>query len=270
MKHKIKFISFLLTTLFCSVISNALLAGIENKSLPNKPNPPRLVNDFAGILSNNEVTILEQKLVSFNDSSSNQIAIVTVANMGDYVAIEDFAYDLGKKWGVGTAKKDNGILVVVSMAERKSRVEVGSGLEGAVPDLIGAEVLRNVLKPAFKQGLYFDGFNGTIDNLIAASKNEYTADAKSANDNSGGGIVLILIFLFIIMIIWIKLKNAQNNKYYMSRRGGRGWNDPWIGGGFIGGGSGGGFFDGGGDSGGGGFGGFGGGGFSGGGASGDW
>jgi uncharacterized protein len=270
MKQKISYIYFIGLILLCSFSNIVLYAGIDNKALPNKPNPPRLVNDFAGILSSGESQRLENKLVAFSDSSSNQIAVVTVANMGDYAAIEDFSYDLGKKWGVGKADKDNGILIVISMAERKSRIEIGSGLEGAVPDIIASELIRNVLRPAFKQQKYFDGLDGTIDNLIAASKNEYHADPKAnTNDDGGGVVVLIMIFLFIVLLIWIKTRNAQNNKYYMSRRGARGWNDPWIGGGGFIGGGGGGFFDGGGNS-GGGFGGFGGGGFSGGGASGDW
>jgi uncharacterized protein len=267
------------TTLFFSSlllvlisITNFTFAGIDNTSLPNKPNPPRLVNDFANILNVNEVRILEEKLKLFSDSTSNQITIVTIENMGSYMAIEDYGYDLGKKWGVGTAKKDNGIIVLVSMAERKSRIEIGSGLEGAVPDMIGAEIIRNVLRPAFKKQQYFEGLNSTIDNLIAASKNEYKGDRQDATQNEGSIFpFIILLFLFILFLLWLKSRGNGNNKYYMSRRGYRGWNDPWIGGGgFIGGGSGGGgFFDGGGDS-GGGFGGFGGGGFSGGGASGDW
>jgi uncharacterized protein len=238
-----------------------MFAQTTNIPVPDAPNPPRLVNDFAKLLQEEETKALESKLKLFSDSSSNQIAIVTVSSLGGY-EIEDFSYALGQKWGIGKAGKDNGILVLVSLGDRKARIEVGKGLEGAVPDLISVEIIRNVLSPAFKQQQYYNGLNNTVDHLIAASKNEYQADPVENND--GGLSFVILLILFIIFIIYMSRKRGSGN-YYMSNRGYRGWNTPWIGGGI-----GGSFFNGGSDSGSGDFGGFGGGSFGGGGASGDW
>ncbi len=247
---------------------------LDADGLPARPNPPTLVTDLAGLLNPNEKATLEQKLRQFNDSSSNEIAVVTVPNMNG-LEIEDYTYALGQKWKIGKAVKDNGILVLVSMAERKSRIEVGKGLEGAVPDLIAAEITRNVIKPAFKQQMYYEGLDAAADNLIAASKNEYQAEPGLPQ---GQGSIIPFIFLLFILFaffIFLSRRRQKAGDYYMSRRGHRGWNDPWIGGfpssggGFFGGNSGsdfGGFSGGGGSD----FGGFGGGSFGGGGASGDW
>jgi uncharacterized protein len=267
---KLHYIQIVLISI-CLYCLAPICAVANNKNgIPAKAYPPKLVNDFADILSAEQEQELERKLVSFDTSTSNQITIVTIANLGNYATISDYAYDLGNEWGVGNAKKDNGIVVLVSMAERKSRIEVGRGLEGAVPDIIGAEIVRNVLKPAFREGNYYDGLSSTVDNLIQASKNEYVGEPQP--DAEAGGSFLPFLFILLLLFLFIYLMaRRKRSPYYMSRGGYRGWNDPWIGGGgFIGGGnSGGGFFDGGGDS-GGGFGGFGGGSFGGGGASGDW
>jgi uncharacterized protein len=188
--------------------------------------------------------------------------------------IEDYAYEIGKQWGVGQAKKDNGILLLIAMTERKMRIEVGSGLEGAIPDIVSGQIIRNVLAPAFKRSAYYNGIDLATDNIIEASKHEYvpTADDLS-NTDAGGSIIPLLIFFGLFLFIFIAIARRSKSQYYVSRRGYKGWdNNHFPGGGFIGGGfnSGGGFFDGGGGDSGSSFGGFGGGGFSGGGASGDW
>jgi uncharacterized protein len=269
--NKAKIFSSIVVLFICLQMSTIQLFA-RKEGLPVQLSPPKLVSDFANILSADERESLEQKLKQFDDSTSTEIAVVTVPNMGSYLSIEDFAYDLFNDWKIGSKKNNNGILLVVSIAERKSRIEVGNGLEGAVPDLISAEIIRNVLRPNFKEQQYYKGLNGSVDNLMAASKNEYQIKT-TGNDGDDSGIPIIAIFLLILFIIlFIKIARRSAGTHYMSRRGYRGWNDPWIGGGgFIGGGSssgGGGFFDG--DGGGGGFGGFGGGSSGGGGASGDW
>lgn len=240
-------------------------------ALPPKPNPPRLVNDFAGLLSEDQKVMLEQKLLAFSDSTSNEMAVVTVDDMGGDI-IEDYAYDLAKAWGIGKSKNDNGILLLISMQERKFRIEVGSGLEGAVPDIICAQIIRNRMRPAFQQGDYFTGINNATDDLAAASRFEYKADPNEKRSGEESIPVGFIILMILFIILFIYLMSRRRSQYYVSRKGYRDWDNNGGGffpGGFIGGGgfSGGGGF--GGDS-GGGFGGFGGGGFSGGGASGDW
>ena len=249
---------FLLLTLLASLGSTA-------QNLPPRPTPPRLVNDLAHLLQPVEAEALERKLVTYNDSTSSQIAVVTVASLdGDDIA--DYAQKLYEAWGIGRKGKNNGILVLVAQQEHQARIQTGYGLEGAVPDALAKRIISNTLVPAFRQNQYYAGLDKGTDELIALAKGEYKADPADARpqgrrDGSGFPFWAIIILLVVVFTI---LRN----------RGGGGGNRG-IGGGFIppiifGGGFGGGGGGFGGGGGGGGFGGFGGGSSGGGGASGSW
>ncbi len=247
-------------------------ASLSAQDVLPKPNPARLVVDDAHVLSPEQRDILEQKLVAFDDSTSNQISIVTIASLNDY-AIEDYANKLFRTWGIGS-KNNNGILILVAANDHKIRIEVGYGLEGAIPDVTASDIIDNDLKPNFKTGDYYHGFDLAIESLGKAAAGEYKV-AKQTDDsgNSGGGSIfgfLIIIFVIIMLIS----RGGRGGGGMMSRRGYGSLFWPLLfGSGFGGGGRGGGFggFGGGGfGGGGGGFGGFGGGSSGGGGASGGW
>lgn len=240
-------------------------AGALAQGLPARPNPPRLVNDLAHLMQPQEADALEQKLVAYNDSTSSQIAVVTVPNLGGN-EIADYAQQLYRAWSIGQKGKNNGILVLVAQQEHAARIQTGRGLEGAVPDALAKRIISSTLVPAFKQGQYYAGLDRGTDQLITLARGEYKAAPAAANGRGNGGrspgfgvIISILIAIFIFIQI--------------SRRGGGGgrsggfggFGGPLIFGGGFGGGGGG--FGGGG---GGGFGGFGGGSSGGGGASGSW
>ena len=93
------------------------------QNIPSKPNPPRLVNDFANVLTADQVQALEQKLVSYDDSTSNQIVIVTVPTTGDY-DVDDYALKILRDWGVGSSKNNNGIVILAAINDRKIKIEV--------------------------------------------------------------------------------------------------------------------------------------------------
>ena len=246
-----------------------LFAGVHvfaaDKNFPEKPNPPRLVNDFAHMMSPQDEAQLEEKLRIFENSTSNEITVVTITSLGDY-DISDYAIMLGKAWGVGKSGKNNGIVVIASLQDHKINISTGKGLEGALTDLTCGRIIRNEMVPAFKDKNYYLGFSKAADAIIAATKGEYKADDKK------GHIPFTLVIVGIIFVIFIIS--------LFGRRGGGGGNYMSGGGlgnfaagmllgdllGGRGGGSGGGL-GGGGDS---GFGGFGGGDFGGGGASGSW
>ncbi len=244
------------------------LAGHAQNVLP-KPNPPRLVTDQAGVLSPEQVAILEQKLVALDDSTSNQIAVVLIKSL-DGAEIEDYAVKLFREWGIGDKRTNNGILILASMEEHKVWIEVGYGLEGAIPDVIAADIYRNLIVPRFKEGNYYRGIDDAIDALTKAAVGEYKMARPAHSGNGGspvGGIIKFLILLAIVIFILIgrsgrgggggglgSLANAMILSSLMN--GGRGSGSNW-GGGFGGGG-------------GGGFGGFGGGSAGGGGAGGSW
>ncbi len=236
-----------------------------------KPNPPRLVVDAANMLSPDQVQILERKLVAFNDSTSNQIAIVTINDLNEF-PIEDYANKLFRQWGIGGAKNNNGVLILVAKNDRQFRIEVGYGLEGAITDVQSSDIISNDLRPNFKEGNYYQGLDGAVNSLEEAAAKEYKVRGERKEDNGGGGgNILGFIIILIIILIIVGRGRGGGRGGMMSRRGYGGW---WIPGMFPGGGSwgrGGGFGGGGfGGGGGGGFGGFGGGSSGGGGASGGW
>lgn len=261
----------LIMALFFSLTSNA------QDEFPARTEPPRLVNDFAGLLSAEQQASLENKLVNFNLKTTTQIAIVTVKSLSGYDP-GDYAAKLAEKWGIGQKGKNNGILILVKpkLANEKGEVyvEVGYGLEAVVPDAVASQALiRGELLPAFKQNDYFTGLDRSTDVLISLTSGEFTADqyVKAVKKGGKSGGIGGFVFIIIILVIVILFKRGGNN----SR--GIGTTQSFLGGLLLGnllggnhGGSWGGFSGGGGSSGGGGFGGFGGGSFGGGGAGGSW
>ena len=242
------------------------------QNVPPRPDPPRLVNDLAGLMQPQETQALEQKLVAYNDSTSSQIAVVTVPSL-DGNDIADYAQKLYETWGIGQKGKNNGILVLVAKQERAARIQTGYGLEGAVPDALAKRIISNTLVPAFKENNYYAGLDRGTDQLIALAKGEYQADPndvprqRGRRDRSGSGPGFWIVIGILILVFLLRSRGGGG-------RGGRGGGfvPPIIFGDFSGGrgvfGGGGGW--GGGGGGGGGFGGFGGGSSGGGGASGNW
>lgn len=246
-------------------VSGFILRG--QPSVPDRPYPQRLVNDFAGMLSVDERNRLEKDLVMYDDSSSNQIAIITIQTLGDY-PIEEWALEIGRKWGVGSKTKNNGVVIIVSLEPRKINISPGYGLEGALPDVTCKRIISNEMAPSFKAGQYYEGLSKAIKAIRAAAKGEYVNETPQST-GSDDAFWPFIIFLIVIMIVFYIISRNRNRATYYGPRRKRHYND--TGGGWIywGGGSGSGWGGGDSDS-GGGFGGFGGGDFGGGGASGDW
>ena len=119
--------------LFISVFISVCATAQIEKVVPKKPSPPRLVNDFTSTLTPEQVAALEQKLVTYDDSTSNQVAVVIIPTTGDY-PIEDVALRIIRDWGVGSSKNNNGVVILIAQNDRKVRIEVGYGLEGAIRD----------------------------------------------------------------------------------------------------------------------------------------
>ncbi len=234
--------------------------------IPAKPTIQTAVYDYAKLLSEQEKQQLEQKLIRYSDSTSNQVTVIIIESLkGEDIGV--LATNWAQTWGLGDKDKDNGVLLLIAFADKKMSIRPGYGLEDKLIAGIAGEIIRKVIRPQFKAGNYYAGIDQGTDAIINVIKGKYKGTRQ--NDKSEGiPIIYIIIGLLILFFILSKAKNNGNN-------GGKG-------GGFDladiiilsslgrgGGGFGGGF--GGSSGGGGGFGGgFGGGGFSGGGASGDW
>src|SRR5688500_8557458 len=230
------------------------------QDIPVKPTPPRLVNDLADVLTPEQENGLERKLVAYDDSTSNQIAVVLVSTLNEY-PIEEYALKLYRDWGIGNKTTNNGVLILAAITDRRIRIETGYGLEGAVPDITANTIIANDIGPEFREGNYYEGLDKAANSIIAAAAGEYKAPENYRNRGRSGKIPFGMIIAIIILIIIISRRNRGGGGGFMSRRGFGPIFFP-TGGGWSGGG--------GGWSGGGGFGGFGGGSSGGGGASGSW
>ncbi|MBN2261818.1 MAG: TPM domain-containing protein [Prolixibacteraceae bacterium] len=264
------------------LIIASLLASIfaVANDLPQRPEPPTLVNDFANVLSRDERAALERKLVDYFAATSTQIAVVTVNSLSDY-QISDYAFRLGEKWGVGGAKFNNGIIMVVkpktSTSKGEAFIAVGYGLEGAVPDATAKQVVENEMITRFKNNDMYGGIESGTSVLIDLTKGEYNYQQYAKHVEGQGGFSPFIIFL-VIFVIFPILFGRRRKGFYAA--GGRSSLPFWLAMGMLGGSrrgnsgmfndfsSGSGSFGGGSSF--GSFGGFGGGSFGGGGAGGSW
>ncbi|MFM9826475.1 MAG: TPM domain-containing protein [Flavobacterium sp.] len=236
-------------------------------TIPEIPKFQTSVYDYANVLSSDEKSQLEEKLIRYSDSTSTQIVVITIESLkGEDIGI--LTPKWGQQWGIGgTEKNDNGVIILLAKAERKIWISAGYGLEDRLTAGIGGEITRNIIIPEFKAGSYYNGLDKGADAIFDVFKGKYKGERKS-NKKEKFPVLPILIIVFIIFVIISKNKNNGGNSG--NSGGGPSLLDVIIlsslgrnGGGSFGGGSFGG--DGGGFGGG-----FGGGGFSGGGSGGDW
>jgi len=223
------------------------------------------VSDETGTLSSEEVTRLGKMLKAFEDSTSNQVVVYIIRSLNG-MPIEDVAYKIAEKNGIGQKGKNNGVLLLVAIEDKRLRIEVGYGLEGALPDALCGRIIDDEIKPEFRSGNYYEGILNGINAIISATRGEYKPESKNNKifgcPGSMAIVMVIFAFIFLFSFIRIILNFFGLGKVYSGKIGGRS-NDsgPW-------------FWGSGGSSGfsGGSFGGFSGGGgsFGGGGASGSW
>lgn len=251
-------ILFLVVTLFSSLLTSAQF------EIPKKPDLQTSVYDYANVLSPQEKTQLEEKLIRYSDSTSTQIVVITIESLkGEDIGL--LAPKWGQKWGIGGSKEnDNGVVVLLAKAERKIWISPGYGLEDRLTAGIGGEISRNIIIPQFKVGNYYSGLDKGADALFDVFKGKYKGERKQTKKQPNFPIFPLIIIIIVIVIILVKNRNGGGGSGGL----GMGLADIILlsslgrsgGGGFGGGSSGGGGFGGG----------FGGGGFSGGGSGGSW
>jgi uncharacterized protein len=258
---------FLLLVLFSS---NCIFSQF---TIPEKPSFQTSVYDYAKVLSPEEKAQLEEKLIKYSDSTTTQIVVITIESLKN----EDIGILTPKwaqQWGIGgTAKDDNGVLILLAKAERKIWISPGYGLEDRLTAGIGGEITRNIIIPEFKAGSYYQGLDKGTDAIIDVFKGKYKGERKQQSKGKDFPILPFIVIIVIILVLLSKNRNSGGGNSGNRGGGGPSLLDVIIlsslgrgGGGGFGGSSGGGFGGGGGGFGGG----FGGGGFSGGGSGGSW
>ena len=177
----------------------------------NPGSPEGFVNDFAGLLNQEEKIAIETKLDSFEKESSNEIAIVTIASLeGD--SIENFAVKLFEEWGIGKKDKDNGVLVLIAKEDRQMRIEVGYGLEGSLTDAQSYWIIKNVMTPAFVSDDFYSGIDGAVDSIIQAVKGEYVP-SEDASDSGFDNVNWF--FLIFVLPIWLTSILARSKSWWL-------------------------------------------------------
>lgn len=171
------------------------MAASTARALEPPPKPESYVNDYAGMLSAGAKAEIERELVEFEKATSNQILVATFASLeGD--SLEDFSIRLAERWKIGQKDKDNGVILLVFRDDRAVRIEVGYGLEGALPDVLCDAIIRNEIVPAFREGSYGTGIHRAVRAIEQATKGEYSADQNERGEP--GMIVGFLLGAFFI------------------------------------------------------------------------
>jgi uncharacterized protein len=234
------------------------------------PKPAGYFNDYAGVVPKDKALALNEKLAQFERETSNQVLVAVFRKMETDSSVEDYAQRIAQSWGVGQKGQSggNGVVMLVFIDDRKASIQVGYGLEGALPDLTAFDIRSRHMNPRFRTGDYAGGLEEGIDLIMKAIRGEYKGDGATTrektrtNASSGWGPLGFLVMLIIVLTI-IRLGRRRGGYGYT------GFGGPFVSSGW---GSGGGWSGGGSSSSGGGFSGFSGGGgsFGGGGSSGGW
>jgi uncharacterized protein len=244
-------------------------------TIPEKPSFQTSVYDYAKVLSPEEKAQLEEKLIKYSDSTTTQIVVITIESLKNE-DVSQLATKWGQTWGIGgTAKDDNGVIILLAKNERKIAINPGYGLEDRLTAGTGGEIIRNIIVPEFKAGSYYQGLDKGTNAIIDVFKGKYKGERKQQTKGKSFPIFPIIVIVVIVLFLFSRNKGGGSGNSG-NRGGGIGPSllDVIIlsslgrggGGSGFGGSSGGGFGGGGGGFGGG----FGGGGFSGGGSSGSW
>jgi uncharacterized protein len=227
------------------------------------PKPAGYFNDYAGVVSKAAAQRFNGQLAQFERDTSNQIVVAVFPKMQSDSSVEDYAQRVAQAWAIGQKEQRNGVLVLVFIGDRKVSIQVGYGLEGALPDITAYDIREYQINPHFRNGDYEGGLAAGIDSIFKAIRGEYKGSGKTHAERSGksSGNIGFFLFVFVVIVFILATRGSRGRGYHYSGFGG-----PFIGGWSSG--SGGGWSSGGG----GGFSGFSGGGgsFGGGGSSGSW
>lgn len=238
------------------------------ETMPSKPD--RYFNDYAGVVDQGTALQLNEQLAQFERETSTQLVVAIYRTMQSESDVADYTQRIAQTWGVGQKGRNNGAVLFVFVTNREMFIQTGYGLEGALPDAICSDIIRNVIRPFFRNNDYAGGLKAGIAAMMQAVRGEYKGTGRThkegeSNDKAGGLPIPLIIFLIILFLVIMSNRGGRQRRRGYGYSGGGG---PYIGG-F---GSGGGWPGGSSSSSGGGFSGFSGGGgsFGGGGAGSSW
>jgi uncharacterized protein len=186
------------TFLICALVIS--LSALGQKAIPELWNIR--VHDDAHVLRQETIDQLETRLAQYEDSTSNQIAILIISSLGGE-SLEEYSIKVAEKWALGKKEKDNGVLLLIAVDDHKMRIEVGEGLEGVLTDAMSSRIIRNEMAPAFRRGDFDGGVTAAIDGMIKAIGGEYSAeDTNEIEDLTANQKILIGLGLYFFLSIF--------------------------------------------------------------------
>ncbi len=183
------------------------------------------VHDDAKVLKTETVDALELKLKAYEDSTSNQIAILIIESLEGEV-IEEYSLRVAEKWQLGTKTKDNGVLLLIAINDHKMRIEVGHGLEGVLTDAQSNRIIRNEMAPNFRRDDYDAGVNAAVDAMIKAIGGEYAADGEDESGGMDTWLIILIVVIFLIPLIYTFYKEFKGISTSGSSGSGRSSSTP--------------------------------------------
>jgi uncharacterized protein len=196
----------------------ALALGLVLLPVSAQPVFPELtgrVVDDANLLSYPEEVAITADLKALEDKTSDQVVVVTLPSLQGYT-VEDFGYQLGRHWGIGTARFDNGIILIVAPNERKVRIEVGRGLEGTLTDALSKIIVQNALLPRFREGDFAGGIKDGVRDIIlvlTGDADEVEQRGKGRRDLDNETLDWILVILWFAIWLWIAYTIWRSVRY---------------------------------------------------------
>jgi uncharacterized protein len=211
-RMKVKYLAIFITLLCCI----PPLAALE---VPPLAAP---VTDLAGLLSADQADQLNKLLLDYETETSNQFAVLIIPSLEGEV-LESYSIRVAEAWALGQADKDNGLLLLIALAERRLRIEVGYGLEGVLTDAFCGRVIDNTIVPYFKNEQYFEGITAGLLDLIRQTGDEFSPDpalepaAREAGDAVGAYVFLILPFLMVVVVSIFLGRNRAFSRLFKNR-----------------------------------------------------
>ena len=238
-----KQVAALVATFFALLVTKSQAAEV----IP--PKPDRYFNDYAGVVSKSTALRFNEELARFERETSDQVVVAIFPKMQSDSDIADYTQRVAQAWGVGQKERRNGVVLFVFVQDRKMFIQVGYGLEGALPDITAFDITEYQIKPLFRNNDYEGGIAVGIDSIFKAIRGEYKGSGKTvAERHRGGGapsFLFFIIFLIVLIVISRVLRRLGGYGYSSGRGGpiffpgggdGGGWSSGGGGGGFSGGG----------------------------------
>ncbi len=211
------------STQLIAVALLALLVQAVHAAEVIPPKPDRYFNDYAGVLSKEAALRFNEQLAQFEREASNQVVVAVFPKMQSDSSVDDYTQRVAQSWGVGQKDKRNGAVLFVFIEDRKMFIQVGYGLEGALPDITAFDITEYHIKPHFRSGDYEGALATGIDLICKAIRGEYKGSGKTVAEQHGRASApsfLFFIIFIIVLIVISRVARRLGGYGYSSGRGG--------------------------------------------------